>query len=167
MKRQGNYSRGTDNNMYKHGMSDTPTWNSWRAMKYRATISNRDRDIEYRKLGMVKRWEKFENFLNDMGERPDGMTIERINNKKGYRKSNCKWATKSEQNINKKHSYKPNKWGYRGVKIYKKGSGGKHFAARLGSNIHLGYFHTPEEAALAYNKKAIELYGDKAILNEV
>lgn len=44
----------------------------------------------------------FENFLNDMGFAPEGLTLERIDNNKGYSKSNCKWATWLEQSKNKR-----------------------------------------------------------------
>jgi hypothetical protein len=54
------------------------------------------------------RWEKFENFLEDMGERPDNKTLERVDNTKGYSKSNCKWATYSEQNANKRSATNTN-----------------------------------------------------------
>jgi hypothetical protein len=47
---------------------------------------------------------KFENFLKDMGERPTGLTLERINNKKGYYKSNCRWATALDQANNKRNN---------------------------------------------------------------
>lgn len=52
---------------------------------------------------MCKRWEKFENFLADMGEPPPGMTLERKNNDKGYGPSNCRWATPAEQARNKRN----------------------------------------------------------------
>jgi len=46
----------------------------------------------------------FQNFLKDMGECPFGLTLERINNKLGYYKKNCRWATRKEQNINKRNN---------------------------------------------------------------
>ena len=49
-------------------------------------------------------WESYDGFLADMGERPDGKTIDRINNDKGYYKENCRWATKEEQDNNKSTS---------------------------------------------------------------
>lgn len=164
MKRIGKYRTGSSNVAYTHGMTNTPTWNSWRAMKYRANSSLRDKDKTYRDLGVCEEWLKFENFYRDMGDRPEGTSIERIDNLKGYSKDNCKWATKSEQNINKSHWKKPNKHGYTGVKYYKKGSGGKHYIATCGGE-YICYTHTAEEAAKAYDREAYKLYGDKAILN--
>lgn len=142
----------------------TPTYHTWRAMKYRAQQSHHEKDTKYRAMGMCEEWKVFLNFYRDMGERPDGLTIERIDNLKGYSKENCKWGTKSEQNINKSHWKKPNKYGYTGIKFHRVGSGGKHFMAMCRGK-YVGYFLTIKEAALAYDQKAKELYGNKALLN--
>ena len=52
-------------------------------------------------ITVCERWHKFENFLEDMGERPDGKTLDRINGKLGYFKENCRWATRREQHGNR------------------------------------------------------------------
>lgn len=90
-----------------HGMTATPTYNSWRAMKDRCYCISH---IEYKRYGAVgirvcKRWlNSFENFLNDMGERPEGMSLERKDPKRNYSPSNCKWSDAYEQANNKRNN---------------------------------------------------------------
>jgi len=84
-------------------MFKTSTYYSWSNMKKRC----RDKKhMSYEKYGgagidVCKRWEKFENFLADMGEKPEGkQSIGRINNLKGYFKENCQWEDYFQQNSN-------------------------------------------------------------------
>lgn len=51
---------------------------------------------------MCERWHTFENFLSDMGERPKGSTIDRIDSSMGYEPGNCRWATLEQQSRNRK-----------------------------------------------------------------
>jgi len=98
-KREHNYRHGLRSN----GTSDR-TYNSWDNMLQRCTNPNREEWPYYggRGLKVCKRWHKFENFLADMGERPEGLTLERVKNHLGYRPSNCVWATREEQARNKR-----------------------------------------------------------------
>ena len=84
----------------KHGKSSSKTWNSWIRMKRRLRQGDKHSPI-YGKIGMQDSWNSFENFLLDMGERPEGMTLDRIDNTKGYYKENCRWATQAQQNRNR------------------------------------------------------------------
>jgi hypothetical protein len=60
-----------------------------------------------RGIDVCERWlQSFENFLADMGTRPDGLTLERLDNNKGYGPDNCKWGTRKEQSNNTRHNVK-------------------------------------------------------------
>ena len=88
-----------------HGMQHTKMYKAWSGMKSRCTNKN-DKDYPfYSKRGICNRWLKFELFLVDMGEPPTAAhSIDRIDNDKGYKKNNCRWATSSQQQINKSTS---------------------------------------------------------------
>ena len=77
----------------------TPTYRTWQAMITRCTnVSVKSyQDYGARGISVCTRWLVFENFLADMGEKPPGMSIERMDNEKSYEPDNCKWATKIEQ----------------------------------------------------------------------
>lgn len=80
-----------------------PSYYSWSAFRNRC---NNDKVYNYAKYGgsgmtYDSRWDSYDIFLEDMGQRPDGKTLDRIDNTKGYCKENCRWATPSEQQSNR------------------------------------------------------------------
>lgn len=89
----------------KHGHGwpkKSRTYLSWQEMKRRCRNPKAPWFELYggRGISVCERWDKFENFLADMGERPDGRTLERIESNGNYEPGNCRWATPGEQNRN-------------------------------------------------------------------
>jgi hypothetical protein len=142
-----------------HGGSKTSTYNSWRAMRERCNDPNNKRYNNYGGIGIgvCVEWESsFEKFREDMGERPENRTLDRINPKLDYSKDNCRWATKSTQAFNKnKESLGSSK--RVGVSYHKRS--GK-WQVRIRHNqkeVHLGYFHS-EDIAIRVREEAEILY---------
>lgn len=80
----------------------TKTYQSWYAMKARC-LNPKNTKYEYyggRGITVCDRWMTFENFLADMGERPEGKSIERIDNNRNYEPSNCCWIDRKLQQGN-------------------------------------------------------------------
>lgn len=90
----------------KHGLSrvGNKTYKSWECMRSRCNNSNHKNYKYYGGRGIVicERWNSFENFLEDMGERPEGKTLDRIKVNGNYEPNNCKWSTYKEQSLNKR-----------------------------------------------------------------
>lgn len=104
-RRIGNLGR-----RWKHGQSKrasqpaSPTYQVWSSMKARCGDPRSPSYPDYggRGITVCERWESFEAFLADMGERPAGRTLDRIDGNRGYEPSNCRWATLVEQNTNRR-----------------------------------------------------------------
>lgn len=94
--------KGKNNPNYKHGMSHTKIHQVWSSMIDRCTNENcRDyKNYGGRGIGIASRWMEFVNFYEDMGDQPDGMTLDRKNNDEDYAPENCHWVTRAEQSRN-------------------------------------------------------------------
>lgn len=89
-----------------HGMAGGSTFRTWAAMRQRCTNPENPSYPDYggRGITVCERWGDFAVFLADMGERPVGASIDRIDNSRGYEPGNCRWATATVQNRNRRTS---------------------------------------------------------------
>jgi len=94
----------------------TPTYNSWNSMRGRCNCVTNPEYPRYGGAGITydPRWESYATFRQDMGRRPTGTTLDRIDGTKGYFKENCRWATPSQQAHNK-GPFSTNTSGVKGV----------------------------------------------------
>lgn len=149
-----------------HGMSKLPEYAIWISMKARCcNEGNNDyKDYGGRGITVCDRWlHSFEKFIEDMGVRENQkLTLDRVDNEKGYYPENCRWATQSEQACNRRITGVTSK--YRGVSL----SGRKKTIwvattkyVRRGDvkskNCYIGSFQSEVEAAKAYDAKVVEL----------
>lgn len=130
----------------KHGLTNHRLYATWRNMRDRCNYAEHPSYKDYggRGITICERWNDFANFVADMGDRPDGMSLDRRDNNGNYEPSNCRWATKSQQQLNQRIR-SDNKSGYKGVYWYPKYSKWQAQASRK----TIGYFDTREQAAEA------------------
>lgn len=139
-------SRKGINTTHGQGRPATPTYRVWLGMRQRCVNPHCAGYSNYggRGIKVCARWDSFEAFLSDMGERPAELFLDRIDNNGNYEPSNCRWATRTVQNRNSRHNRLIT---FRGVTLPI-----SEWAERQGLRVHLvqdriaRYGWSPEEA---------------------
>lgn len=127
-----------------------PLYGTWKRMRSRCMCKSHPRFADWggRGIKVCKRWDDFALFVKDMGERPEGHSLDRIDNNGDYCPENCKWSTVSEQNKNQRVR-KDSESGIKGIKKTKSG-----YSVRIYRDlkaIQLGVYEKLDDAIRAYN----------------
>ena len=146
-----------------HGMSGTSTYKIWEMMIQRCYNPNNTHYKDYGGRGIIlcAEWLKFKGFFDDMGVRPIGLSIDRIDNEKGYYKANCRWATQTEQVRNQRIS-KNNTTGFTGVWWSKQR---QRYVAEIKvayKKYHIGVYKILEQAVIARKEAEQKYWGVEA-----
>lgn len=158
------FSRGYCHRHYRseHYVKAKPLYTTWEGMRARCNNRNHKAYADYggRGITVCKRWESYDKFAADMGERPAGASLDRIDNDKGYSPANCRWATTVEQ----RHNQRPRSHANPLKNLRQLASG--RWQARATDGTSLGTFETLELAtkklALFYERATMSNSKDKS-----
>lgn len=150
----------------KQPLIERPEYRSWNAMMQRCL---NPKDPSYSRYGgkgvtVCDRWRDFTVFLDEMGKRPDGTSLDRIDNNGNYEPTNCRWASLAQQARNRGMN-KRNTSGYKGVSWHPKGKNWRVKIYVKPKYFSVGLFADKDYAASQYDQWAIYLHGDDANLN--
>lgn len=144
------------------------TYKAWENMKTRCLNPKHKSYFRYGGSGIkiCDEWLLYKNFLADMGEVPDGFSLDRIDGTKGYCKENCRWADIATQNQNRPNRKRGGKSmsKYRGVtKVFDLWYG--YYCCGDGKMVYLHGEENEEDAAWGYDFAVLMLYGEHAVTN--
>lgn len=134
-----------------------PLYQTWVGMRARCNNTNYKQYKDYggRGIKVCSRWDDFWKYVQDMGPRPPGYVMDRINNDEGYIPINCRWVSKQESNSNRR------RWGntskYRGVYWDTQSQKFKAQITFNGKKYTVGRYDNEEEAHKAYINRLREL----------
>lgn len=147
--------------------SSNPTYSSWYSMLYRCN-NPKATGWEYwggRGIKVCPEWQEsglgFENFLRDLGPRPEGYVLDRIDNDGDYCKDNCRWVDRSISNVNQRHHAfgRDCSTNVRGVSFHTRENRWEARVWKKGKSIYLGSFTTFDEAVKAREDAEVLYYG--------
>lgn len=143
-----------------HGKSKTGAYSSWEGMMQRCKNPKASNYYNYggRGIRICDRWLDFENFYSDMGDRPNGLSLERVDVNGNYCKENCRWDNPSNQSFNQRKSSN-NTSGKTGVSWSKSRCKWEAYIMKDRKKINLGRYETLEEAVSAREQGEIKYYG--------
>ena len=157
-----------ENNRVDNPIADTPTYIAWKNMKARCDDINHQAYENYGARGITydQKWSTFNGYLEDMGEVPEKLTLNRIDVNLNYSKENCEWADNYKQGRDRRKPKNGKSSQYKGVSFNKAEGKYKCSVRYKGVIYHLGYHLDPLVLALRYDEKVIELTGSDSGTNK-